>query len=327
MPGTLHTPKKLPFALLDGLFDYAGLFPPASLSMPAAVAEYLRHLQGAEARLVGPFVVPVGKLDEAEQTFSDASASLTVLPRAGTAVLPLLETLREDLDACFRLSERTSGRLQTRAIELPFPEEAFNDSHVSSQWMTGLQTIVKASNLPIASAYLELVRTPAYHDRLDPYFVALRQSVGRGVPVRGKLRFGGGTPEAYPSPAQVASFIDAACRHGHPFKATAGLHHPFRHQTDRADIIMHGFMNVFVGAAMHREHGLPETDLVELIDERDPGAFVVRETGIAWRSWHVSADALARTRHELAIGIGSCSIQEPLDDLAHFHLLNFPNPT
>lgn len=327
MPGTLHTPQKLPFALLDGLFDYAGLFPPASLSMPAAVAEYLRHLQGTEARLVGPFVVPVGRLDEAEQAFSGVPASLTVLPRTGSAVLPLLETLREDLEACVLLAGRTSGRLLTRAIELPFPGEAFNDPGQARAWIHGIQTHVKASGLPIESVYLELVRTSAFKSRLDPYFGTLVQSGHGGVSVRGKLRFGGGTPEAYPSPDDVALFIDAACRFGHPFKATAGLHHPFRHQTNVSDVVMHGFVNVFVGAAMHREHGLPMTDLVELIDERDPDAFVMRETGITWRSWHVSTEVLAGTRRELAIGIGSCSIQEPLDDLAHFHILNFPNPT
>jgi len=198
---------------------------------------------------------------------------------------------------------------------------------LAAEWMDGIRTSVDASSLPIESVYLELVRTPDYADRLDPYFSALHQSRSGGVPVRGKLRFGGGTPQAYPSPTEVALFIDAACRHQHPFKATAGLHHPFRHASDATGVVMHGFVNVFVGAALHRQHGLPLSDLVELIDERDPEAFVMREKGITWRSWHISTEVIAGTRRELAIGIGSCSIQEPLDDLAHFHILNFPNPT
>ena len=33
-------------ALLDALVDYAGLFPPAAIDMPAAAGEYARHRSG-----------------------------------------------------------------------------------------------------------------------------------------------------------------------------------------------------------------------------------------------------------------------------------------
>src|SRR5688500_1293567 len=45
-------------ALLDGLIDYAGLFPPATLDMQAAVARYARYRAGERAWMLGRFVVP-----------------------------------------------------------------------------------------------------------------------------------------------------------------------------------------------------------------------------------------------------------------------------
>lgn len=68
-------------ALLEGLFDHAALFPPASLAMPAALAEDRRARESEEAWLLGRFVVPASRLAELgdeERTLSvvaDAEAS------------------------------------------------------------------------------------------------------------------------------------------------------------------------------------------------------------------------------------------------------------
>ena len=45
-------------ALLAGLIDYAGLFPPAALSMEEAVRNYARYREGEHAWMLGRFVVP-----------------------------------------------------------------------------------------------------------------------------------------------------------------------------------------------------------------------------------------------------------------------------
>ena len=51
-------------ALFDGLVDYAGLFPPASLSMAKAVAEYQDALQGMHSRRVDRFICLASRLGE-----------------------------------------------------------------------------------------------------------------------------------------------------------------------------------------------------------------------------------------------------------------------
>src|SRR5690349_15769515 len=49
-------------ALMAGAVDYAGLFPPAQLTLTDALAEYRRALAGADAWMLGRFIVPAPQL-------------------------------------------------------------------------------------------------------------------------------------------------------------------------------------------------------------------------------------------------------------------------
>src|SRR5688572_24678308 len=50
--------------LLRGVVDYAGLFPPAGLTMADAVAAYARHREEDASWMLGRFVLPAARLDE-----------------------------------------------------------------------------------------------------------------------------------------------------------------------------------------------------------------------------------------------------------------------
>src|SRR5687768_3348504 len=63
--------------LLNGIVDYAGLFPPASLDMESAVRAYAEYLSGPYSDLLGKFIVPVSRLNEFTEAGSD------MLPRDG----------------------------------------------------------------------------------------------------------------------------------------------------------------------------------------------------------------------------------------------------
>ncbi len=53
--------------LLSDAIDYAGLFPPASLEMPAAAQNFARYLNGEFRWMLGRFVVPAERLLELEK--------------------------------------------------------------------------------------------------------------------------------------------------------------------------------------------------------------------------------------------------------------------
>ena len=43
----------------DRLIDYAGLFPPANLSLEAAINNYRNYINSDDSWMLGPFVLPV----------------------------------------------------------------------------------------------------------------------------------------------------------------------------------------------------------------------------------------------------------------------------
>jgi hypothetical protein len=51
-------------ALLSGIVDYAGLYPPACLGLPEVVANYERYLSGSEAWMLNRLVLPASRLSE-----------------------------------------------------------------------------------------------------------------------------------------------------------------------------------------------------------------------------------------------------------------------
>ena len=59
VPGSLR-------ALLTNLIDYAGLYPPAALSLPAALDNYKRYLASPESWMLNRLVLPASKLGEVD---------------------------------------------------------------------------------------------------------------------------------------------------------------------------------------------------------------------------------------------------------------------
>lgn len=64
-------------ALLDGLIDYAGLFPPASLPLERALANYHHYRMSNCAWMLGRFVIPAAQLQRVPTQFDTAFAVLS----------------------------------------------------------------------------------------------------------------------------------------------------------------------------------------------------------------------------------------------------------
>jgi hypothetical protein len=87
-------------ALLTHLIDYAGLYPPAGLALPAVAENYSRYLTSAESWMLNRLVLPQSKLNEARL---DVNWRVTLLVDNEPGPLPLqIETL--EIKAADRLS-------------------------------------------------------------------------------------------------------------------------------------------------------------------------------------------------------------------------------
>ena len=52
---------------MDGLIDYAGLFPPAKLPLNEAIDEYILHLKGENSWILGRFIIPISQFKDLEE--------------------------------------------------------------------------------------------------------------------------------------------------------------------------------------------------------------------------------------------------------------------
>lgn len=138
-----------------------------------------------------------------------------------------------------------------------------------------------------------------------------------------KIRTGAVKPDGIPQPIDVATFIIDCAEMKLPFKATAGLHHPVRalypltYADDAPRAVMHGFLNVLMASAF-AWHG--DRDIVEILSETQPKAFTFDDRAY-WRERSLSIDEIKDARAHFIHSVGSCSFEEPVEDLKNLGLL------
>jgi hypothetical protein len=135
-----------------------------------------------------------------------------------------------------------------------------------------------------------------------------------------KLRTGGVTADAFPTSAQIASALVTAAAHQFPIKFTAGLHHPIRQFRDEVKMKMHGFLNVLGAAGLAAEYQWNADQAVTMLEDEDPRSFSFTDDFFAWRDWKIETERLQKRRNFVR-SFGSCSFDEPRDDLRALKLL------
>jgi hypothetical protein len=285
--------------LLNRVIDYAGLFPPASLNMGAAVTEYAEHRRGPDSWILGRFVLPAARLEE-----FDAAAGETV-PREGRyswALSALLGSdLEEDVERIEHFNERhrdaRAGAVVVDTVEL----KAHSTRDVARAGELLDRRFDSYVEIPVTDDPAELVDAISH------------------TQAKAKIRTGGVTSDAFPSSANVARFMERCVAHGVAFKATAGLHHPWRsdyrltYAADAPQGTMFGFLNVLLATAAVRA-GWSTDDYSSILEERDPRVVCFDERGVRWRDRQLTT-AMLECARESMVAFGSCSFREPLADL------------
>ncbi len=277
-------------ALLDGIVDYAGLFPPAALPLEEAATNYGAYLRGPDRSALGSFVIPVSRVEE-------LLAGGWI--RGEAWPLSLLWTRDPALDSeLTRSLARDPSRVRIVSIE------------------TRAQAV---EDLPWLAELTEAIPTFIEFDwREDPR--PWVKALGRAG-LRAKIRTGGVEAGLIPPVATVCSFLRACLDGGVAFKATAGLHHPFRgaypltYETNAPRAMMHGFVNLFLAGLLYARVGLSPEEMESTVSEMDPKAFHLHGDQAGWRHHRVGVSDLMNYRRRIALSFGSCSFVEPLDDL------------
>lgn len=310
--------------LLDGVIDYAGLFPPASLDLDTSIRNFVSYLGDDDSWMLRSFVCPASRLGNLA-TYVDLLATRRDV--AVTVLAPAAPDLDSWRSACGRTMERaqefvgsTGGVAAVPSFEMKLPATLASSA---GDLKAGLEHLLGvAAEFPDADFFIEIVPSSP---KPESVAAAVRSLADRNPhPGLGlKIRTGGVTPPEVPPASAVAQFICACRDHGVRFKATAGLHHPLRHFSPEVGAEMHGFLNVFAAAVMADAHGLDAATVADLLLVTDPAALRWTHDGITFGQYEAAPDDVRRARRSLAVSFGSCSFDDPRQDLVGLGLATY----
>lgn len=317
--------------LLSDIVDYAGLFPPADLPFDEAIRNYARYRQEDDAWMLARFVLPVRRLDaltrHAGLLRQPPPFRFSVLGTGGADADAFLAAFATDLDAIAAFHRAHDERGLADVVEVRLPEGLHDaDQPALLDFFDRVHRAIVTDGLASLDLFFEVPLDGELEHRLPTILAAMAEhNSRRSLPLRAevgfKMRCGGPAPEDHPAPQYVAYAVDACRRAGVRFKATAGLHHPLRHYNDGVDASMHGFLNLFGAAALAEAHDLDRGTVQEILEDETAEHFRFDADGFAWNDLKASLDDVADTRERRAISFGSCSFDEPRDDLRDLELL------
>ncbi|NEP01264.1 MAG: hypothetical protein F6K58_21915 [Symploca sp. SIO2E9] len=288
--------------LFSSIVDYAGLFPPAKLTMGEAITNYAHYQMTPQHWMLGNFVLPASRLNEFEELL------LKLPPEDGKT--------RQ-----WQISLISSQEVDSAIAKI----QSLNDSHniaVASLEFPPLSPREIEKVLPYLPAEVEAFFEIPYSGDLKSYLSVLQR-----LGVSAKIRTGGLSADAFPTIFQLEQFIFACAEAQVPFKATAGLHHPLPGNYPLTDepnsprLAMHGFLNVALLAALLYWQKVTAQEALTVLQESAIEGFQFLAESIAWKDYRLDIWELQKARQSFFRSFGSCSFQEPIESLKELKLL------
>ncbi|NEO34224.1 MAG: hypothetical protein F6K36_28245 [Symploca sp. SIO3C6] len=288
--------------LFSSIVDYAGLFPPAQLTMGEAIANYARYQTAPQYWMLGNLVLPASRLNEFEELLLKLP-----LEEGQTRQWQISIILSQEVDSAITKIQSLHNSDKIAIASLEFPPLSPRE-------------IEKV--LPYLPAEVEAFFETPYSGDLKSYLSVLQR-----LGVSAKIRTGGLSADAFPTIFQLDQFIFACAEAQVPFKATAGLHHPLpgkyplTYEPDSPRAAMHGFLNVAVLAALLYWQKVTAQEAIAVLQEATIEGFQLPVDSIVWKDCRLDIWELQKARQSFFRSFGSCSFQEPIESLKELQLL------
>lgn len=284
--------------LLEGVIDYAGLYPPAELELESALNEYLALGEDRDW-MVDLFVCSSNKLADLDQLLRQKGETVPVAVVGGLIdhVDKIQATIERDLT---RMESSQNGEPTAYEVRIQFDNEAGVRRAIKSIDRSGVLDVVE-------DVYLEFPWSGHWED-------ALHRIAETNPSIGVKARTGGVTPDLFPKIEDLARFIYTAVSIEIPFKMTAGLHEPLRYHDQDLGVMRHGFLNVIFAGSLALAGDLSMMEIQEILGVTDPADIEIGEQ-IATISGHSIRGDQIDVFHSWFGGFGSCSVDEPVEGL------------
>lgn len=318
-------------SFMNGIIDYAGMFPPANLELKPAFQNYLNYISSDDEWMMDKFVCSMKSFGTIADTNTDVykllknytserRVSFSLLLTGGKTAKEFLKSFETDLKQVNDFIGNND--VEINSFEVKIPNELFDKFNTNALkiFFKDYRDMLNSFDKQESSVFFE----PPVNDNYKFVFEKFAHTAAEIIDENRKgfkLRTGGITPELFPSTEQV-SFALKTCRDNKVrFKATAGLHHPVRHYNDSVSTKMHGFLNIFGAGVLAYSNLLSLKEINEIIQDEHSVSFVFTEDKFKWNDIPADADSITNARKEFVNSFGSCSFDEPKDDLKNLNLL------
>jgi hypothetical protein len=303
-------------ALLTGMIDYAGLFPPAQLPLEEALRNDAAYRQGSDAWMLGRFVCPSTSLSQLM-----SYPPLSVVGRGGKDLKEFLIGLRDDLGSMLALrGNRPAASIETYEVRLCGELLTADSAKNLRTVLYGSDDLLASGGVVLESSFYEVEYKADWFGTIGFLIGALIESPDRKKGL--KIRCGGGSAAAVPSVDDLAFGMVACRKTGIPVKFTAGLHHPLRRDDKALGAKTHGFLNVFVAGVLCHARGLELEAVQAILEDEDPHHFRFDDTEMWWKDLHATTEEVRVARSRFVTSFGSCSFDEPREDLRALRLMD-----
>lgn len=278
--------ERLPDAW-RGLVDDAAIFPPGDVPLQDAADAHVARRSAPYADLVHTFVVRDTDLPALKAT----PLALSVVGTGGAGQIAGAAALARKLHIALEGLEIALRDLDDLAGNARRVAAAVDAARAEGQLDDHVPVHVELPHLGSTASWLAAADVLAENE------------------LHLKLRTGGVEAHDFPAAHALARWIDAALDRETPFKCTAGLHRAVRH-TGADGLEHHGFVNVLL-ATRRAFDGAGVDEVVATLENRDAAALA-----------HEAAGADLAGARRWFTSFGSCSVDEPLEDLLTLGLID-----
>jgi hypothetical protein len=252
--------------------------------MPEAIARHLETRSGNHAGVLGLFLCRASRLPEL------ITELIKVRPVKPVALSLVIDTGLGGVPKAVSIVESRAELLALRMVEMPAPAD------VDEVWLERVAEFVPD----------DVMRVIEPRRGAPEWLEGVTRVADCGY--WPKLRCGGLSKENFPSVDEIADFLAVVTSGGVSFKATAGLHNAVRN-TGEDGLDHHGFLNLLVATS----RSLTGKDVRDALTSTDGPALAAEATALSEQDAHAVRSVFA--------SYGSCSMQEPVNDLESLGLL------
>lgn len=328
---------KLFRTFLADIFDYAGLFPPASLSLEKALNEYVKYRHSRYDWMLARFVISHDRLEElydvsARQANLPDPFRLSITSSSTQSFDEFLNTLATAKANIYEIHKSLSVKLKTDVLEIKLPDEVLrthNQDDIldllneAADLLGGNHLLPEMVFFEVPGFEFDAKKTGNILEVLQEHQNYVRNRDYEYYTCSGfKIRCGGVQAFQFPPTAYLSEAINMAASRKIPMKFTAGLHHPVRAYHTSVETKMHGFLNVLGAAIISAVHHPESSVLKTILEDEEAANFKFTSDYFAWGDYKVPQNKVEELRKKEITTIGSCSIEEPVEDLTELKLIS-----